>query len=288
MDYRFKHTLNTFKPDENIETDRGNGDCCCEIPVFADLTSTDEWKSDTTLAYFKKAVSTDTCTFVLTKCGEANPLVNLGTVAVFPNDSLAVGYMFDWEQILSSYGQGKYTITLDYTKAGVAQTKVWGVYRLRAWSMAVVGKYVRLRSVFLSYNQKKDIDFTGSNCFDTIRVPGIFGKRDPRTEVRQLIDKGDVSVKTTRKNDNQYLLETDLIGYCISKYLLDLHLTDEDECYATEHNKKSHFYGYIDFPVVLAESAKPTYYTKERRISVVVTFGDRVKNDNSMYNGIQI
>lgn len=285
MDYRKKETLQIFRPDAPFDTDRGNNDCCCEIPVFA-LVNGDAWKNDTTLAYFKKATDSDTVTFEITKCDEVGTLSLLGTVAEFPGDSLAEGFMFDWVQYLATYGPGKYTISIDFTKAGVPGVKTWGVYLLQEWSQERVNDYVRIRSVFRSYNQKKDIDFTGSNCFDTIRVPGIFGKRDPRTEINQLIGKDYRSAKTTRKNDNQYLLETDLIGYCLSHYLLDLHVLDEDECYITEHNRKSHFYGYIEWPVVVSEGAKPTYYTKERRASFVVTFGDRVKNDNSLYNGI--
>lgn len=284
MDYRYKHTLQVFKPDQPFDTDRGNDDCCCQIQVFA-LPNGDAWKNDTTLAYFKKATDADTCTFAMTKCG-VGAISNYGAAAVFPNDSLAVGYLYDWEAIYTAEGAGEYTITLTYTKAGLAGTKTWGVYLLREWTQPLVNDLVRIRSVFNSYNQLKDIDFTGSNCFDTLRVPGIFGKRDPKTEIKQLIDKGYRSVKTTRKNDNQYLLETDLIPYCLSRFLLDLHLTDEDECYISEHNRKSHFYGYIEWPVVLQEGAKPTYYVKERRASFDMVFSDRVKNDNSMYNGL--
>lgn len=286
MDYRFKHTLSVFKPDAPFDTDRGDGGCCCNLNVFADLTSSNEWKNDTTLAYFKKATSSDTCTFQLTKCGSVGVLTNYGTVATFPNDTLAVGYMYDWNDILLNHGAGKYTITLSYTKAGVPGTKTWGVYQLAKWSQDRVNNLVRLRSLFRSYHQKENIDFSGSNCFDTIRVSGIFGKRDPKTEVNQLINKGFVSQKTTRRNDNTYLLETDPIEYCVSKYLLDLHTIGEDECYVTEHNRKNHFYGYIDYPVHVEESPQVEYPTKSRKLSVKITFADRVKNDKTMYNGL--
>lgn len=285
MDYRYKHTLSVFKPRKNRETDRGNRDCCCELPVFFS-DSSDEWKSDTTLAYFKKAVSSDTCEFRLTKCGTAGTLTNYGTAAVFPNDDLAVGYMFDWNLIEANHGIGTYTITLIFTLAGVSQTETWGVYNLQEWSQRRVNDLVRLRTVLKSYNQLEDIDFTGSNCFDTLRVPGIFGKRDPKTAINQLINKGYISEKVTRKNENTYLLETDPVSYCFTRFLVDLHMMNEDECYITEHNRKNHFYGYIDFPVHIAEPPQIEYFVKSRKSEIILTFGDRVKNDNTMFNGL--
>lgn len=282
MDYRFKHTLSVFKPEKPDDGDRGLNACCCKIPVFASV-ATDEWKNDTTLVFYKKAVSSDTCTWELRKCGSSTILTNYGTDAVFPNDDLAVGFMYDWNEVYDNYGVGEYTITQNYTKAGVSYTKTWGAYDLQVWDMYRVQKFVRFRTIFNTYNQKKDIDFTGSNCFDTLRVPGIFGKRDPKPEVDQLITKGYVSEKVTRKYDNEYRLETDLIGECLSKWLLDLHIIDEDEIYVTEHWKYNHN-KYIDFPVVLREVTETGYPTKDNRAHFTVTFGDRVKNDNSMFN----
>jgi len=284
MDYRYKETLSVFKPEKPEDVTRGLNECCCEMDIFASTTSSDEWKNDTTLAFYKKAVSTDTCSFVMTKCGTTSPLTNLGTDAEFPNDSLAVGFMYNWNEILTTYGVGEYKITLNYTKAGVSYTKVWGVYTLQEWSMERVQKLVRFRTLFKSYNQQKDIDFTGSNCFDTIRIPGWFGQRDRQPEVNQLITKGYVSEKVTRKNDNLYTFSSDLIPECLSEKLLDLHMIDEDEMYVSEHWKYSHTYKYIDFPVVFRELTENQYFAKDRRASFTLTFGDRVKNDNSLYN----
>jgi hypothetical protein len=286
MDYRIKEIYSVFTPEKPFDTDRGLDDCCCEIPVFASSTSSDEWKNDTTLAFYKKAVTSDSCTFEMTKCGTAGTLINYGTDAVFPNDSLGIGFMYDWNEVLSNYGVGRYTITLQYTKAGVIYSRVWGVYDLREWSMSVVQPYVRMRTLFRSYNQKKDIDFTGSNCFDTLRVSGLFGKRDPQTETDQLITKGYISEKVTRKNDNQYTLETNLLSPCITPFLLDLHMIDEDECFITEHWKYNHTYTYIDYPVVFRELSSIEYYGKNRGANMVLVFGDRKLNDNSYYNGI--
>ena len=284
MDYRYKETLNIYRPEKPEETNRGLKECCCFIPVFASSTSTDEWKNDTTLAFYKKAVISDSCDFELTKCGEDGILTNYGTAALFPNDTLAVGYLFDWNAILANHGIGRFTITLNYTKAGVSYTKVWGVYELSEWSLLKVEHLVRLRTLFRSYNQLKDIDFTGSNCFDTLRVQGWFGQRDRKPEVNQLINKGYISEKVTRKNDNTYTFATDALGECISKPLMDLHMIDEDECYITEHRRYSHTYTYIDFPVVFKELTESQYFAKDRRASFTMTFGDRVKNDSSFFN----
>lgn len=286
MDYRKKIDFSIFKPDGISDDDRGSNECCCEIPVFASLTDSLEWKNDHSIVFYKKAVATDTVEFMITRCGDDEELDLLGLECIFPNDDLAEGFIFDWNQYLNTYGIGNYTVTINYTIAGIPSTVEWGEYNLQVWSQYRVGGYVRLRSIFNTYNQKKDIDFTGSNCFDTLRVAGIFGKRDPKMEINQLITKGFISEKVTRRNDNEYQLESDMLSYCITSRLVDIHLIDEDQCFITEHNKKSHFYGYIDYPVHVQESPKLNYYTKTRPISVIVTFADRVKNDKSMFNGL--
>ena len=46
-------------------------------------------------------------------------ITNYGEVGTFPNDDLAVGYIFDWNQILDNEGVGNYSIKVDFNIEGV-------------------------------------------------------------------------------------------------------------------------------------------------------------------------
>jgi hypothetical protein len=129
-----------------------------------------------------------------------------------------------------------------------------------------------------------NVDFTNSDFADSIRFNGTFGKRQPKTEISQLISKGFKVEKIVQENLNQYLLETDPLSVCMTRQLVDFHLLNADKILISDFNPRNHSYLYLDFSVMLAEDAKFTYMAGDRSAKIEVLFKDEVLNRKSYYN----
>jgi len=283
MDYRFKHQVNIIKfPKGFEEENRGLKGCCAAELVVAETSGTDIYKNDVSGVYVKKNENSDVVTFTLEKCG-TGVVTNLGTDAVFPNEPMAVGYVFEWQQILNAYGVGTYEIKVQFTIAGVTGGYTHSKYELKPYQRDTVNHTVKVHTKFNSYFLKDKIDFTGSNFVDSVRFCGIFGKRQPKTEINNLIGTGRNVQKVTRENLNSYELLTDPIDINISRKLLDLHFLCEDEMLISDYNQKNHDYLLFDKKAVLIESPEVEYYTGNRAAKITAILGDKDLLDKSYY-----
>ena len=107
-------------PESFVEGDRGSAcaTCCKDQLVLADSTSSDADKNDLTGVYMKKGTVADTIAFTMETC-DGVVVSNQGDVGVFPNDSFAVGFIFDWLKFLNTHCIVKYNIKVDFTIAGI-------------------------------------------------------------------------------------------------------------------------------------------------------------------------
>lgn len=282
MDYRKKvdYSLVTF-PSGFSEEDRGFAECCVPLMVFADLSSSDTWKNDYTGVYVKLSSVTDIATITMKKNGIVVP--NLGVDILFPNQNFMVAFQYDWKQILATHGAGCYKIYISYTIAGITQSVLFGTYNLRQFDLKLVQGTIRIATIFNEYSLQEEIDFTDSQFADTFRCYGFFGNRKPKTEVNQLIDKGLVSVKTTRTNLWEYELMTEPMNFVHTSKIMDFYLLNEDSCLMSDYNAQNHSYQYLDFPVVLSEM-DAEYFENSRMAKVVAKFNKRVEKSKSQYN----
>lgn len=284
MDNRHKENIKVIKlPTGFEEENRGAKSCCEPTLVLAHATENENWKNDLLGVYVKKSQVSDTVTISMENCS-GTVLTNLGEAGSYPNDSLAVGFIYSWQNVLNTYGVGIYTVKVAFTVAGVTDSFTWGSYELKNYTIENALGTVRIYSEFNSYYQPIDLDFTNSNHKDTVRFNGFFGNREPKTDIVNYIDKGRKVVKATRENLNTYVLNSDPVTIAISRRILDFHLLNEDVCYITDHNKYNHDYLIRDKRVVLEESAEVEYITKDRRAKLTIMFGDRSKTQKSFYN----
>lgn len=285
MDYRFKQNVQVVSfPKGFEEEDRGLKGCCdCKELVLAHPTESDSWKNDCTGVYGKIAQGEgDSVTFTM-EDANGNVVTNEGTTADFPNDPQAVGFIYDWQKVLLRHGIGCYTIKVNYTIAGITGGYTWGVYELKQYSIYNARGTVRIKSKFNTYWQTLQIDFTNSNFVDGVRFNGFFGKRQPKTEINNLIGKSRRVEKATRENLNEYTLESDPLSICITRQLIDFHLLNEDECFISDHNQSNHDYLLLDKPVVVTNTAEIEYKEGNRWANITATFGDRALLDKNYY-----
>lgn len=286
MDYRNTIAVEVrkpWKPFINEEfADNRDKSCCCVFNVMADSQTTDTSKNDMELVFWKKAQQIDTVSFVIKKCGDDTPLLNIGNVYSFPQDDLAEGFTFLWRAYLTLHGQGKYTIDVDYTEFGISKTFRWGEYNLLEWTPQRAAGTVRLRSVFNSYSRTLDIDFTDSRATGTLRFTGDFGQRQPESETENHISLDRKVIKSVRLNDNKYILRGWYLQSCITERLVDFFLIEEDQTFITDENLKYNHNLYSEKDVVYEAECTFTYQGKQ--VSLEAKFSDREKITKSYYN----
>ena len=286
MDYRHKKAVDVVRlPDAFVEEKRLKCAPCstCKQLVLAHSSENDSYKNDKKGVFIKKGLDSDIVAFSM-EDDQGNVLANLGDVAIFPNDDLAVGFVYDWQQVYNVHGPGCYKIKVNFTIAGIVGDYTIGTYTLKKYSIENARHTVRIFSKLNSASLKYNIDFTDSNFVDSVRFNGFFGNRQPNTEINQLINKGRISDKVTRENLNTYKLRTDPINICYTKQILELHLLHEDELFVSDHNASNHDYNIFDKKVVLEDSAEVIYTDGNRKAKIEATFSDRSKVDKSYYN----
>lgn len=258
--------------------------CCKPLLKLAHSTENESYKNDITGIAIKRSNLLDIVTFEIVKCGDPAVLPNLGLAGIYPQDSLAIGFIFDWKQYLLIYGPAKYTISVVFTISGIPGGYDYGQYDLKSYSVYNAKGTCRVWSEPNSYSQLELIDYTNSNHKDSIRFNGFFGNREPKTEINNLITKGRKVQKVTRENLNKYTLRTDGIDIKVSRRLLDFHFLNEDALYLTDHNSKNHDYLLFDLPVVVEDTPEIEYIDFNRWAKITATFGDRKKLSKSYYN----
>ena len=287
MDYRKKIDYQVIRiPKLFVADDRSIEECCFNNLVVADTVSSEIHKNDITGVFEKKSLNTDTIIFTITKCGIFGALPNLGTVITFPKEPLGVGFVYDWKQYLTTYGVGNYTIEVNWNISGASGVYVWGNYELINYSIERLNDTVRIWSEFNSYLLNINFNFTGSGFKDSIRCEGMFGFRKPNSQIKNLIDKGRKSIKTTRENLNSYDLICEPLNVEQSNRLVDFMLLNEDSCFISDHNQTNHSYDYLHFPVSVENIGELEYKPASRIAKLTSTLGDRTKIKKSMYDGI--
>lgn len=294
INYRKKnhYDIITF-PQDLTEEDRlkCKKPCCKGFLALASSSSTDDWKNDHFGFALKRSNISDIVTFTIEKCG-TGVVPNLGLTPTFPEDPLAIGFVWDWRQHLIANGIGKYKVSVSFTISGVSNSFDIATFELKEYSIDAARGTVRLKTKFNSKYQKLNIDFTNSDYFDTIRLNGFFGNREPNTEINELITKGRVSEKVTRENLNEYTLRTDPIGIGYTRRLIGdargsistVHLLAGDSIEITDHNASNHDYFIQNLQVVPMDEPDIEYIDRSRHAKMTVKFGDRKKLDKSYYN----
>lgn len=270
-------------PQTSIEKSVGL-DCCEEYPALASTTNSAKEFNDVFLAVGKKASVSDSFVFKIKKCG-GSTLSNLGTTVQFPQDDLAVGFIYDWRQYLSlpTGGGGIYVISKVYSFLGSAQEEEYA--RIKLWSYTDQ-KARRTFRIYSEFNNTANIngqfiDFSGSNASSTLRLKGKFGDWKAQTENELLVDYAYNAQIPSTTNKNKYTLTVHPCSYMFTKRLIKFHFLAGTYHQMTDHNDNHR--SYVNFPVQLvSESVDQDEPAVEQIIKV--DFVEYEQNEFSRYN----
>lgn len=276
---RFKKEYSAVTlPSSNIAENIGDKSCCCEQLVLGG--SGDTWETDITPVWVK----IDSNGTVVIKLKKAGVLASYQpTMLPVVREQNAYYAEVEWSQAIAYSGAGCYTIELEYNIGGIAGTVIWGNYKLMPYSVVNARYTARVSAIFNSYFAKEEIDFTDTNMRGTLRFNGMIGKRQPNTEIDNIIYGNREMKSVIRENLNTYEIETDPLDECVIKPLIDLYLLHENSLFISDYNYHNHSYLYKDLPVILEETAEVTYYDWSRKASVVAKVSDKIKNDMNYY-----
>ena len=276
---RFKKEYQSVTlPASNIEENIGGQDCCCEQLVLGGSGSS--WETDITPVWVKLDEN-GTANIILKKDGVLSSYQpTISPVVREPNARYAE---VEWSQALAYSGAGCYTIELEYNIGGITGSVLWGNYKLMPFSVVNARYTARVSAIFNSYFAKDDIDFTDTNMRGTLRFNGMIGKRQPNTEIDNIIYGNREMKSVIRENLNSYEIETDPLDECVIKPLIDLYLLHENSLFISDYNYHNHSYLYKDLPVILEDTAEVTYYDWSRKASVIAKVSDKIKNERNFY-----
>ena len=255
---------------------------CCEPLLVCGSNDPETWKKDTTSAWIKLFTASDTATFNLYKDGVL--AINQPIADIFPKDN---GYSLycsvDWTTVMNDNNIGCYSFEIDYTIGGVSDTLVWGKYQLWDFSSKIVDQTFRIKSVFNSFHDIENINFTSAKVVDTIRLSGYFGDMQPNTVFDNIIYPDKTMKKVKRENIRKYVLYTNPLKLVYINLLVNLHLLSEDEIYLSDFNGYNPALYYLDYPLIVSESAEIEYSEGAKKVSLKCTFTDKKENNKTHY-----
>ena len=275
----FREYIAIKLPQSFVEQDRGIKDCCCEQLVLG--SSAESWKNDLTSFWIKLASDADTAEFQILDC-DANVL---GTFEInaFPNEINAYYATCDWNEILTTFGQGNYTLAINYSISGLSGLLLWGDYKLLPYSIHNALKTARVRAIFNGKQTIDGIDFTNSNVESTHRFYGYLGNRQPNMSIDNIIYDNREMKRVIRENLNDYEIVTDPENECILRPLLELFFISENELFISDYNAHNHSYRYLDLPVIVSESPEVEYKDFSRKAVLKCKVADKFKSQRTFY-----
>jgi hypothetical protein len=267
-------------------------DCCFNLPLFGDISDTDEFKNDRT--DFLKAYDGATTAVILKLekniSGVWTEVVDLidntyGTffaLGFFTTGNLSyIGYFMDWRQVLidpattNVLGEGTYRIKTIETNVLLGTINNYSFdYCLKQFSTDRADGTVFFStdnsSILGDVNDPTKKMPYPSRWKGGIRIPGLFWK-DSGSYEKEEIEYNDR--KRIRLKDDQtenYEFESDRFQYDIHKYLKDIVFMG-DLLLVTDYNKNNPN-SHIKTPIQRDGAYEPKYFKGSKHMKVIVEF----------------
>lgn len=259
-------------------------ECCYTHLVFADLNSSEDFRNDYSGFYHQKQLPNETVDFFLYSYqnGQEYPLNN-GTYGQFfgfgfyPQNINLKGYRVDWKKVLQVRGAGTYSIIKRQNIAGIDLEFPSIAFTLKPFSWKTANTTVRMDIVMNGRLERDRVDFKGTGWKHSLRVPGFFGRREPKFEEDNLVGRDFESRQISMSQKNDYKFQTNYIPNCLTSEIIDFMLFAND-IYMNDYNLNNHSYSYVKFPVKLSNNEGTTYGVKTRNARLNLVFSDKVVN----------
>jgi hypothetical protein len=260
-------------------------ECCYIHRVFADLSSSEDFKNDYSGFYHQRQIASETMDFILYhyETDTEFPLIdgtfglNFGFGSFDQNPNLK-GYLIQWKKVLTVIGEGNFKVIKRQTIAGIAVEFNSFVFTLKQFSTERADKTVRVDVIMNGILTRTGDDFTGTSWKHSIRVPGFFGRREPGMEEDLLINREYEKKQISIKQTNEWKFQTNLIPSCVTNEFWDFILMAND-IFMNDYNLNNHSYDFTKFGVKFASNDGTGYGVKTRKAKLNLTFNDKFQNN---------
>ena len=273
-------------PNQTVTPEEIFKECCYIHTVLASSNDTEPYKNDFSGFYHKRQISSESCTFVLIDMSDGSEydldnstygtFKNFGSITTEPN---LTTFVLEWRKVLLDLGTGPYKVVKRVNIVGISIEIEYLVYNLREFSTAIADGTARIDVSMEGLLENEDIDFTGSEFVDSMRVPGFFGRRETKWEEDNLVDKNYNKRQVSMKQTNEYKFQTNMIPDCVTNPINDFMLFSDD-IRMNDYNLNNHSYEYQNFPVKLETNENTEYFVKSRKARLNLVFSDKIVNKN--------
>lgn len=252
--------------------------CCFDNLVLA---GGDElYQNDVSSVLFKVFDPIDTISFFLDKDDVEIAVLNdnaLGTlfpVGSFPSQPLLTGFKLDWASVLTAHGEGNYKIRSERVLITGTDTITSVNYHLKTFSAELADE-----TIWIEWIQDGEIidglDYTGTEWFQAIRLPGFFGNRQDELEEDIYKDGNYKTIQIKSELLFNRIGEIGPVPSCIGDFLPNL--IQANIIQITDYNVRNFDY-LLQQKVVKVKEIGETTYNRDRLAVYNLTFTDRTEN----------
>lgn len=261
-------------------------ECLYEELALAKIGGTGR-QNDKTSFLFTKLIAADTITFKLFKSGTEIATITDNTYGEFfaagtLANALYVGFIVDWEKVLTVEGAGLYEIKAETTIIGESKTFTSHKYRLIPYSDLAANGTIRIKAIQNGNIESNQLDYTGLEWEQMIRIKGKFFGKTPSLESDRYLDGQRKLSQIQDQINNSYTLETRLLpSEVANKIIYDLFLSNR--IFVTDYNilnedvencEKT----YTDIEVYPEEFEEPSHFSRITRRLYSFKFTDKKQN----------
>ena len=266
------------------EEDRAFVAQCC----YNNLTlagGSEPFQNDIKAVLFKVFNVADTIDFFLEKETVEVAALNdntLGTffpIGSFPTQPLLAGFKLEWEKVLAAHGEGNYKIRIERNLI-IGNDIIFTInYNLKTFTAELADETIWIEWI---HNGEiiDELDYTGIDWFQSIRLPGFFGNKQTEFEEEIFKDSNFQTFQIRNELTFPRLVEIGPVPSCVSDFLTNL--VQANIIQITDYNLRNHDY-FLQQKVVRLSEINETTYDRERLAVYNLTFTDR-KEDHIKIN----
>ncbi len=266
------------------EEDRGFVVRCC----YNNLTlagGSEPFENDIKAVLFKVFDPADTIDFFLELEGvevaalNDNTLGTLFPVGSFPTQLALTGFKLEWEKVLVAHGEGNYKIRIERNLI-IGNDILFTInYNLKTFTSELADNTIWIEWI---HNGEiiDELDYTGINWFQSIRLPGFFGNKQTEFDEEVFKDSNFQTFQIRNELTFPRIVEVGPVPSCIGDFLTNL--VQANIIQITDYNLRNHDY-FLQQKVVRLSEINETTYNVERQAVYNLTFTDR-KEDHIKIN----
>lgn len=258
--------------------------CCYDNLTLAG--GAEPYQNDISSFLFKTFDPTDTIEFFLEKDQievatlDDNTLGTFFPVGSLLTQPLLVGFKLEWAKVIVAHGEGNYRIRIERTLITGTDTLFTINYNVKTFSALLADS-----TVWIEWIQDGEIidglDYTGTEWFQAVRLPGFFGNPQDEFEEERWKDGNYDTFQLRNEITLKWLTEIGPIPSCISNILRNI--KQGNIIQVTDYNKFNHDYFLQQKVVRLSEIGETNYGRRTRQAVYNLTFTDS-KEDHIKIN----